>query len=98
MRTHKSRTHHRRTAMRTAELKTWADPGSVQRAFSNTEGDRGDGYPRGSYYEAVSAPGGCQIYTCTRVFTRVERLPIIIGGEALEAAQTMVWLGTNQRP
>lgn len=79
------------------------------RAFSNTGGDRGDSnHPRGRYYEAVTvgraqglrtlAPLANEIYTCTRVFTRERKLAIIIGGDALEAAQTTVWLGTNKYP
>lgn len=40
----------------------------------------------------------CHVYRCTRVFTREAQLSIIIGGSALEAAQTMVWLGTNRKP
>lgn len=112
MRKFKSKTHDRRASLRNVSSKAWPDLVSCYRAFSNTEGDRGDSsHARGRYYEAVQTPGAhrtftegedrgpiCRIYVCTRVFTRERELPIIIGGDALEAAQTMVWLGTNQKP
>jgi hypothetical protein len=101
----KSKTHDRRLSLRLVSHKAWPDYSSAQRAFANTEGDRGDSN-RGQYYEAVTAapaPGrrGVPVnvvYACTRVFTRERQLSIIIGGSALEAAQTTVWLGTNKKP
>ena len=102
-------THHRRLQVRNIKLKAWPDLVTPFRAFSNTEGDRGDDTRgRGIYYEAVTvgraqglrtlAPLANQLYLCTRVFTRDRLLPLIIGGSALEAAQTAVWLGTNKQP
>lgn len=94
-----SKTHHRRSALRSARLKTGYGGGRGDRAYSCSSSLGDDFDKHAQRYEAEPLPrGGCIIHICNRVFRREALAPILMGCAPLEAAATMLWLGTNKHP